>query len=137
MFDGRQCGVVIVLRGQFEQFLRIDQAGLDVGQVLYNVFQAFFLAAQFLGVFGIVPDLRAFQFGIDYLQAFGLGIIVKDTPVALAGARGSRPDGRRVGFGVLLPWCFPIRCVGSVTKYFNPTLSGPRLSEPLSRLRGR
>ncbi|AMB88214.1 hypothetical protein AWM79_03985 [Pseudomonas agarici] len=38
------------------------------------------LAAQVLGVFGVVPDSRIFKLAIDFGQALMLLIVVKDTP---------------------------------------------------------
>ena len=52
---------------------------------------------------GVIPDVRAFKFGIDYMQAFGLGIVVKDTSVKWLPARRNRPVGQRSGFDVQLP----------------------------------
>jgi len=48
-----------------------------------NFFQASPFASQFLGVFGIVPDIRIFEFAGNFIQAFALGIKVKDTPSGL------------------------------------------------------
>jgi hypothetical protein len=45
-----------------------------------HVFQRFFFLAEFLRAFGIVPDLRVFQGGIDFSQAVDFDIKVKDTP---------------------------------------------------------
>jgi hypothetical protein len=33
-------------------------------------------------VFGVVPDIRAFQLAVYFFQAFDLGVEVKDTPEA-------------------------------------------------------
>jgi hypothetical protein len=44
------------------------------------VFQAGALATQVLGVRGIVPDRRAFQFAGYFLEALAFGFVVKETP---------------------------------------------------------
>jgi hypothetical protein len=66
-------------------------------------FQAFLFTPQFLGMLGIIPDFGAFEFCIYKLQAFGLGIVVKDTSEAPSVVRRSLPGGRLAGFGVRLP----------------------------------
>jgi hypothetical protein len=94
LLDGEQGGVVVIRAGQFEQVAGVVQAAFDVGQGVDDGFQGFLFAAQFLGMLRIVPDVRAFQFGVDDEQAFGLGIVVKDTSGAGPGARRSRRCGR-------------------------------------------
>ncbi len=103
MFDRRQGGVVVIGGGQFEEFLRVRQAFGDVRQGMDDAFQVFFLAAQILRVLGVVPDVGAFQLGVYDVQAFGFGIVVKDTSEGLPGAPRSLPGGRQVNFGVRLP----------------------------------
>ena len=45
-----------------------------------DLFELRALAAQGLRVFGVVPDLGAFQLPVYFLETFDLGIEVKDTP---------------------------------------------------------
>lgn len=33
-----------------------------------DIFQRFFFTSEFLGLFGIVPDIGVFQFGVDLLE---------------------------------------------------------------------
>jgi len=94
LLDGRQGGVVIVGAGQLEQLARIVQPALDVGQGPDDGLEAFFLAAQVLGMLGVVPDVGVFQFGVDDVQAFGLGIVVKETSARGSAARRSPRCGR-------------------------------------------
>jgi hypothetical protein len=52
------------------------------------------LTAQFLGAFGVVPDVGDFEFALDLGQALCLGLVVKDT----SGARRCAVGDRRGGF---------------------------------------
>jgi hypothetical protein len=45
-----------------------------------HVFERFFFFAEFLGAFGVVPDFRVFQRGVDFVQFSFFGRVVKDTP---------------------------------------------------------
>jgi len=38
------------------------------------------LLAELLRAFGVVPDVRVFQLAGYFLEPFGLGVVVKDTP---------------------------------------------------------
>jgi hypothetical protein len=40
------------------------------------------LAAQGLRAFGVVPDVRGFEFAIDFFQTLLAGVVVKETPSA-------------------------------------------------------
>jgi hypothetical protein len=102
-FDGSQRGIIVVICGKFKKFLGVGQANTDFGKGMNRGFEAFFLAAEFLCVFGVVPDLCAFEFGVYDLQTFRLGIVVKDTPEVPIDDLRSLPGGRRVGFDVRLP----------------------------------
>jgi hypothetical protein len=72
--------LVLLLGGHGEQFRGIAQTAIHAAQGLHHLFQPGPLAAQFLGTFGIIPDVRVFQLATDFDQAFPLGIEVKDTP---------------------------------------------------------
>ncbi|AHC48166.1 hypothetical protein AX27061_3706 [Achromobacter xylosoxidans NBRC 15126 = ATCC 27061] len=52
---------------------------------------------------GVVPDRRVFELGVYDLQAFGFGIVVKDTSVEPVRAPRSRRGGLRAGSDVRLP----------------------------------
>jgi len=56
-----------------------------------DVLKRFFLAAQFLGTFRIVPDLGIFHLLVEEGQAFALVVVVKDT----SAARRRAAPGRR------------------------------------------
>jgi hypothetical protein len=107
VLDGFEGGIVAVCRGEVEEFAGIGDAGAQFGEGAHHFFEGFLFTAQVLGVFGVVPDRGVFQFRVDDLQAFRLGVVVKDTPEAPARAAGSRPGGWRSGSVVLLPcWIF-------------------------------
>jgi hypothetical protein len=65
--------------------------GLDHG------LQRFLLAAQFLGTLGVVPDRGVLERRVDLVQAQGLAVVVKDTPLARRCALRGRPVGCRSG----------------------------------------
>ena len=65
--DGFQRGFVVVFGGELKEFARIVQTLGDPCQGVDNVLEAFLLAAELLRVLGIVPDVGAFEFGIDYM----------------------------------------------------------------------
>ncbi|ROL65490.1 hypothetical protein BLX41_27775 [Pseudomonas protegens] len=58
----------------------MGQTAVQLVQGLDNLRQRSALAAQFLGVFGFVPDTRIFKLAIDLGQTLMLLIVVKDTP---------------------------------------------------------
>jgi hypothetical protein len=47
------------------------------------VLQASAFTPQFLGAFGFIPDGGVFQFAAYFVEAFTLGVVVKDTPSGL------------------------------------------------------
>jgi len=104
VFNSLQGGIVVVIRRQLEELVGIMQALLESAQCQNDVFQCLFFPAQILSVFGIIPDVGAFQLGIDDVQALGLGIVVKDTSVGFLRVRRSLRGGRQVDSGVRLPW---------------------------------
>jgi hypothetical protein len=89
--DHRHGGFLVVLAfGQLQQFDRSAQAFFQAGDAVDVLFQAGALAAQGLGVFGVVPDVWAFQLAVYFFQALALGVVVKDTPEANAAVPGDR-----------------------------------------------
>jgi len=89
--DHRQRGFLVVLAlGQFKQFAGFAQPVLQAGDAAYGLVEKGFLAAQGLGVFGVVPDVRVFEFPVYFFQALALGVVVKDTPEAKAAVPGGR-----------------------------------------------
>src|SRR5690606_20144684 len=105
-FDRLQRGVVIVFLCQLEQIACVAQALSNLTQRMNDIFQAFLFTAKILRVLGIVPDVGVFQFGIDYLQTLGFGVVVKDTSVRRIGALRNLRYGRQSGSDVRLPWYF-------------------------------
>jgi hypothetical protein len=79
--DHGQGGVFVLFAfSQFQQFAGFGQAIKDGGDAAHGLFQAGTLAAQGLGIFGVVPDIGVFQFPGYFFQTLFLGVVVKDTP---------------------------------------------------------
>lgn len=78
---------VALFNGHVEQLARVGQTAGHLVQGLDDLCQRRALAAQFLGVFGLVPDVRVFEFAVDFDQALMLLIVVKDTPEWTRSAR--------------------------------------------------
>jgi hypothetical protein len=92
----RQCGFFVALAfGQVQQLAGFAQAFFQTGDAVDVLFQTGALAAQGLGVFGVVPDIGVFQLPVYFFQAFALGFVVKDTPEA----KPAVPGGRRCAGG--------------------------------------
>ncbi len=77
-------GFVLIGCRQFEQLAGVGKALRQAADAADDLLQPGALAAQFLGARRIVPDLGIFQFAGDFLEAFTLGLVVKDTPEATA-----------------------------------------------------
>ncbi|OFS92543.1 hypothetical protein HMPREF3113_12175 [Stenotrophomonas sp. HMSC10F06] len=71
---------VLFAFGQFQQFARLGQAVEDRGDAADGLVQIGAFAAKVLGVLGVVPDIRVFQFPGYFFQTLFLGVVVKDTP---------------------------------------------------------
>ncbi|MNN14658.1 hypothetical protein D3C81_1277340 [compost metagenome] len=78
---------VVLFNGHVEQLARIGQAAVHFVQGVDDLCQRTALAAQFLGVFGLVPDAWVFQLAVDFDQTLMLLIVVKDTPELTRNAR--------------------------------------------------
>jgi hypothetical protein len=85
--DGR--GIVFRLR-QLEQFAGIGELGAGGIQLRQVGDQPRAFASQFLRAFGVVPDILLFQLADDFLQAFLLRVVVKETPGGSWPARKGR-----------------------------------------------
>jgi hypothetical protein len=84
---------VAFLAGELEQVERIAQVAIERGERRDDTFEQLLLAAECLGVLRIVPDVRVFEFLVDFGQTRRFGVVVKDTPEArprgCAGRAGS------------------------------------------------
>jgi len=79
--DHGQGGLFVLFAfSQFQQFGGFGQPVEDGGDAAYRLLEAGTLAAQGLGVFGVVPDIGVFQFPGYFFQTLFLGVVVKDTP---------------------------------------------------------
>jgi hypothetical protein len=72
---------VALARGQLKQLARIGDAARQPIEAADNVFQLGALPSQFLRALGLVPDAGLLQFARDFLQAFMLIVVIKDTPL--------------------------------------------------------
>jgi hypothetical protein len=89
--DDRVRGVLVVLG--FDQLQQLAGSGEAFGQrpdAVDRLVEQGAFAAQRLRPFGIVPDIRVFQFALYFFQALALGVVVKDTPSAHPAARSGR-----------------------------------------------
>jgi hypothetical protein len=73
--------VVLHLR-EVEQLAAADQALGQRADAVDRLVQQRTFAAKRLGPFGVVPDVGAFQFAIDFFQTLYFCVVVKDTPSA-------------------------------------------------------
>ncbi len=94
LFQGLQLGLdvadgafITFLDSHVEQVLAVGQAIGQLVQGLDDLRQHGALAAQGLGVLGLVPDGSVFQLAVDFDQAVMLVIVVKDTPEWTGNAR--------------------------------------------------
>jgi len=94
-FAGEQRVFVVFVAGQIVQILGIAQVFIECDQRRDDTVQQLFLATQALRALRIVPDLRIFEFLVDFDQAGLLDIEVKDTPVARPRVRAGLPGGCR------------------------------------------
>ena len=77
----------------FNQFLRVANVGLHSVHGDYHAIEHLFFFAQFLRMFGIIPNIGVFQFGVNYRESFGLAVDVKDT--SATGQRGRQGQSGR------------------------------------------
>lgn|GEM_PF-6754880 len=79
-FDRQRGAFVALLDGEAEQLGRLDQTVGQTADAVDDALQTRALLAEVLRMLRVVPDRRALEFTRDFLQAFGLGVEVKDTP---------------------------------------------------------
>ena len=80
-FDGHQAIVIAFFLAHLKEFKVVGQLAGQVGDGHHHAVQGFFLFAQFLSFFGVIPDRGIFERCVDGSQPFRFGIVVKDTPV--------------------------------------------------------
>jgi len=70
---------------EVEQFTGVVEAPAQAADAIDHALKLGTFLAQLLGTRRIIPDIGVFQLAADFLQTFGPGIEVKDTPVGIAG----------------------------------------------------
>jgi len=73
-----------------EEFGVVGQVGRQVADDQDDVLQGLLFLAQGLCALGVVPDGGVFEFGVDFSEAAGFFIPVKDTSVAQRCAESGR-----------------------------------------------
>ena len=68
-------------RGHLEQLAGVRNAAGQSIEAADDVFQLRPFASEFLRTIGLVPDAGLLQFARDFLQAFVLIVVIKDTPL--------------------------------------------------------
>ncbi|PRG12564.1 hypothetical protein C6Q21_06990 [Burkholderia multivorans] len=93
LFGGDERVLVAFLACKLEQVERVAQVVIEFGERRDDAFEQLLFAAERLGVLRIVPDVRVFEFLVDFGQTRCFGVVVKDTPEArpraCAGRAGS------------------------------------------------
>ena len=89
---GDRVGGLLVVLGldQVQQFAGPGQAFVELADAGDVLVQQRPFAAQRLGARRIVPDVRVFQFPVDFLEPLYLGVVVKDTPSTHPAGHGGR-----------------------------------------------
>jgi len=77
---GQRGLLVLFAFGQFQQLGRFGQAVEDGIDAANGLFQQRTFASQVLRVFGVVPDIGAFQLPRYFFKTLLAGVVVKDTP---------------------------------------------------------
>ncbi|EQM73537.1 hypothetical protein L686_04955 [Stutzerimonas stutzeri MF28] len=72
--------MIVFFDGHVEQVTGIGKAALEVIDGFDDLRQGGTLTAQVLGVLGLVPDVRVFEFAVYFDETIMLLIVVKDTP---------------------------------------------------------
>ncbi|MNX49008.1 hypothetical protein D3C86_796020 [compost metagenome] len=85
--NGLQAIEVAVFLRHFEELGVVRQPVGEPVERDDHVVERLLFLAQFLGLLGVVPDVRVFERCVDCPQSFSFGIVVKDTSV-------NRPYGR-------------------------------------------
>ena len=79
--DGRVDGGFVALGfGEFDEVKGVLQALFDDIQSLDDADEGSAFLAEFGRFFGVIPDAGAFEFALDFFEAFGFYGVVKDTP---------------------------------------------------------
>jgi len=86
--------VVALFLRHLEELGVVSQVGRQLVDDDDDVFKRLLFLAQGLGALGVVPDGGVFEFGVDFGEAAGLFIPVKDTSEAQRCAESGRRSGR-------------------------------------------
>jgi hypothetical protein len=80
--DVARGGFVVLAFGELEQLVRIRDGFGGVVELGELGAQACTLAAEFLGLVGLVPDAGIFELATDFFQPLFLAVVLKETPSA-------------------------------------------------------
>jgi len=72
--------LIVLFYSHFQQVARVGQTTGQIVDGFDDLCQGGALTAQALGVFGLVPDVRVFEFAVYFDETIMLVIVVKDTP---------------------------------------------------------
>jgi hypothetical protein len=81
---GDRAGLALGL-GELEELERAGDAGPDAVEPLGDRGELRALAAEGLGLVGVVPDLRVFEFAAYFGEPLALAVVLKDTPLRRRG----------------------------------------------------
>jgi hypothetical protein len=65
-FAGEECFLVVFFAGHVEQVLRVAQVVIERREFADGVVEQLLLPAEGLGVLRVVPDVRVFEFPVDF-----------------------------------------------------------------------
>jgi len=91
-FAGDQRFVVAFFAGHLEQVLRVAQIVMQRRELADRVVEQLLFPAERLGVLRVVPDVRVFEFPVDFDQTQCFVVVVKDTPVGRPRACAGPPE---------------------------------------------
>ncbi|MGF6303935.1 hypothetical protein OKW42_007288 [Paraburkholderia sp. WC7.3d] len=91
-FAGEQRVVVGFFARHVEQVLRVAHVVGDRRELADRIVEQLLFLTECLGVLRVVPDVRVFEFPVDFDQTKCLVVVVKDTPVGRPRACAGRPE---------------------------------------------
>jgi len=93
--NGLRGAFVVFRSSQLQQFFGPAQAFRQAADAVDDLVELSAFLAELLRALGLIPDVRIFQLAADFLQAFALGVVVKDTPVTTRRGWSGRRYGRQ------------------------------------------